>query len=109
MQNSQTAEESGSLHHIRTCDLDELALAQPDKNRRYLQLAPGRLQADLYDLRLRDFQLFRERLDVGMRIEAAPQPNLVPFAVTSSSWGSVKFCREGPAARSAGAVIPRGQ
>jgi AraC family ethanolamine operon transcriptional activator len=94
VQNSQTVETSRSLRHLRTGDVDELALAQPDKNRHYLQLRPGRLHGDLFELRLGDVQVFRERVDVGMRIEAAPLPNLAPFAVITSNPGSMKFCGE---------------
>jgi len=94
MQNSQTVEAPGCLHHIRTEDADELAAAQPEKNRRYVQLRPGHLHADYSELRLGNFQVFRERLDVGMRIEAAPHPKLLPIAVVTSGPGETEFCGE---------------
>jgi AraC family ethanolamine operon transcriptional activator len=94
MQNSQTVEAPGCLHHIRTEDADELAAAQPEKNRRYVQLRPGHLHADYSELRLGNFQVFRERLDVGMRIDAAPLSKLLPIAVVTSGPGETKFCGE---------------
>ena len=37
-------------------------------------------------------QVFRERLNVGMRVEAAPSRELVPFAVVSSGPGAMRYC-----------------
>jgi len=80
------------VRHIRTPDLGELAAAQPDKNRRYVQLEPGGLVGDLLDVNLGSVQIFRERLDVGMLVEAAPAANLVPFGILLSGRGEVRFC-----------------
>jgi len=82
------------VRHVRTPDLGELAEAQPDKNRRYVQLEPGALVGDLLDARLGRVQIFRERLDAGMLLEAAPAATLVPFGILLSSRGEVRFCGE---------------
>jgi AraC family ethanolamine operon transcriptional activator len=94
MQNPQTMEAPGCPRHIRNADLEELAAAQPDKNRRYVQLRPGHAHGELVELRLGDVQVFRERVDVGLRIEAEPLPSLVPVAVISSGPGAMTFCGE---------------
>lgn len=80
------------VRRVRTPDLGELAAAQPDKNRRYVQLEPGALVGDLLDARLGSVQIFRERLDVGMLVEAAPAANLVPFGILLASRSDVRFC-----------------
>lgn len=90
-QNSQS-EGSGDVRHFGTNDADELAQAQPAKNRRYTQLGRGRLRGDLFELRLPGLQIFRERLSVGMWVEAAPSPNLVPFALLSDGSELPRFC-----------------
>jgi len=92
VQNSQADDRRGIVRRVRTDDMDELAAAQQDKNRRYLQLGSGRFRGDLLDLRLAGVQVFRERLNVGMRVEAAPSPDLVPVAIVTSGRGAMRFC-----------------
>jgi len=80
------------MRRIRTDDVDEFAEAQQGKNRRYLQLRAGHFQAELLDWQLPRVQLFRERVNVGMRVEAAPPSHLVPFSVVTSLPGAARFC-----------------
>ncbi|MCC6848434.1 MAG: helix-turn-helix domain-containing protein [Deltaproteobacteria bacterium] len=72
--------------------MHELAAAQPGKNRRYIQLEPGPMEAELVDARLGSVQVFRERLGAGMFVEAAPPASLLPFGIILSARGDIRFC-----------------
>ncbi|MCC6766167.1 MAG: helix-turn-helix domain-containing protein [Deltaproteobacteria bacterium] len=72
--------------------MGELAAAQPGKNRRYVQLEPGPMEAELVDARLGSVQVFRERLGAGMFVEAAPPSSLLPFGIILSAGGAIRFC-----------------
>lgn len=65
---------------ISTYDTQQLAKFQENKHRRYTQLQPGKIKAEYIELNLGIVQVFRETLNVGARIEAAPDPSFVPFA-----------------------------
>lgn len=83
-------------HHkvrgVTTSDIDELALFQVNKNRRYTQLYPGKLQGDYLEINLGKLQVFRENLNVGTLIEATPASNFVPFAALLSNRDDSNFC-----------------
>jgi AraC family ethanolamine operon transcriptional activator len=93
MQNSQP-DRTTQFRHLRAGDVEELEAAQPEKRRGYLQLGKGPFTGELTELRLPALQLFRECLDVGVRIEAAPLPQLVPFALTIDVSAPASFCGE---------------
>lgn len=80
------------VRFVRTMDTDDLVAAQPDKNRRYVQLRPGAMESELLDARLGNVQVFRERLGAGMFVQAAPPAHLVPFGVVLSTRGAIRFC-----------------
>ncbi len=84
------------IKSIVTSDVDHLAAIQKGKNRRYTQIKPGKLQGRYSECNLSDVQLFRERLTVGMRIEAAPNAQYMPFAAAFSDCHDLTFCG-GPA------------
>jgi len=77
---------------ILTSDLDELAELQANKNRRYIQMKPGKLQIQYMDAALGKVQIFKELFNTGVRIEAAPIKSIVPFAVVFPSSGPYRFC-----------------
>lgn len=77
---------------ISTPDIDELALFQVNKNRRYTQLHTGQLEGDYVEVNLDKLQIFREKLSAGTLIEAAPANNFVPFAALLSNMDDLNFC-----------------
>lgn len=77
---------------ISTPDIDELALFQVNKNRRYTQLHTGQLEGDYVEVNLDKLQIFREKLSAGTLIEAAPADNFVPFAALLSNMDDLNFC-----------------
>jgi AraC family ethanolamine operon transcriptional activator len=91
MQNSQVALIPHN-RHLLAAGAEELEEAQPEKRRRYVQLGVGPLCGELHELQATSFQVFRERLDVGMRVEAAPPRHLVPFSVILATRGAARFC-----------------
>ncbi len=84
---------------LQTSDIDELTAAQPGRNRRYLQLGKGALSAELSHVKLPAVQLYRERLNVGLHIEAAPSDLRVSFSIPLFVGDGVRFCN--------GEVTPR--
>lgn len=80
------------IKSIVTSDVDHLAAIQKGKNRRYTQIKPGKLQGRYSECNLSDVQLFRERLTVGMHIEAAPNAQYMPFAAVYSDTHELNFC-----------------
>ena len=80
------------IKSIVTSDVDHLAAIQKGKNRRYTQIKPGKFQGRYSECNLSDVQLFRERLNIGMRIEAAPKAQYMPFAAVYSDTHDLNFC-----------------
>ena len=79
-----------------TSDIDQLAQYHELKNRRYTQIHTGELNAQLHEASLGNAQIFRERLNVGTRIQAAPADIFLPFAYVLPSTRQFRFCgREG--------------
>jgi AraC family ethanolamine operon transcriptional activator len=91
MQNSQTRH-TPPFRHLRATDVAELEEAQPEKQRRYVQLEPGPFQAELIVLQSPTVQIFRERMDAGVRVEAAPPRHLVPLGIALAIEGPARFC-----------------
>lgn len=91
MQNSQSARTHPFLH-LHATDVTVLEEAQPEKRRRYVQLTPGPINGELIQLQTPVVQVFRERVDAGMRVEAAPPRHLVPFSVALEINGAARFC-----------------
>jgi len=77
---------------ISTSDVDELSHFQINKNRRYTQLQAGQLNGDYLEANLGDVQIFRESLNAGALIEAAPASSFLPFAAITSSADNFKYC-----------------
>lgn len=91
MQNSQTPR-SHVFRHLLATDVAELEAAQPEKRRSYQQLTAGPIRAHLVELQTPSFQVFRERVDVGVRVKAAPPRHLVPFGVALELEGNARLC-----------------
>ena len=77
---------------ISTFDIDELSQFHVNKNRRYIQLQPGQLQARYLEVNLGDIQVFREELTAGALIEAAPDARFLPFGTVLSCTDNIKYC-----------------
>jgi len=78
--------------HLHATDVAELEEAQPEKRRRYQQLTPGPIHAQLIELRTPSVQVFREHVDVGVRVKAAPPRHLVPLGVALGLEGTARLC-----------------
>lgn len=81
-----------NLRGISTSDVDELSQFQINKNRRYTQLQAGQLNGDYLEANLGDVQIFRESLNAGALIEAAPASSFLPFGAIISNADDFKFC-----------------
>lgn len=79
-----------------TSNVDELAEFQVGKNRIYTQTKPGTLNARYIDALVGAVQLFSERLDVGARVQAAPDSRFMPFAFIFPESGEYHFCHQEP-------------
>ncbi|AAZ26581.1 MULTISPECIES: helix-turn-helix domain-containing protein [Colwellia] len=88
----KTIHSDKKIRGMSTSDIDELALFQENKNRRYTQLYTGQLQGDYLEINLGKLQVFRENLNVGALIEATPAKNFVPFAALLSNRNDTTFC-----------------
>jgi len=80
------------LRTLTTFNLEQLARFQPNKNRRYTQLQPGKLNCNYREARVHQVQLLRETLDIGARIEATPAAEFIPFAFLLPQSGDYHFC-----------------
>lgn len=80
------------IRGIYTSDIDELAQFQVNKNRRYIQLQPGKLQGRYLEVNLGGIQVFREDLSAGSLIEAAPDTRFLPFAAVLSNTDDFNLC-----------------
>lgn len=81
-----------NVRGISTSDVDELSQFQINKNRRYTQLQAGQLNGDYLEANLGDVQIFRESLNAGALIEAAPASSFLPFAAITSNADNFKYC-----------------
>lgn len=91
----QIPHENNNVSNTRsliTTDLSELATFQANKNRCYSQLNTGKLTAHYNEANFGDVQVFKERLNIGARIEAAPAEAYIPFASILPSSGDYRFC-----------------
>ena len=84
--------QSQKVRSISTSDVDELSLFQINKNRRYTQLHKGQLKGDYLEENLGDVQIFRESLNAGALIEAAPVSSFLPFAAVISNADNFNYC-----------------
>ncbi|MCJ8294544.1 MAG: helix-turn-helix domain-containing protein [Colwellia sp.] len=83
--------DNNKIRVISTSDIDELAQFQVNKNRRYTQLQAGKLQGHYVEVNLGEVQVFREELNAGTLIEAAPANNFVPFGAVLTN-DDFNFC-----------------
>lgn len=81
-----------STRRLATANLNELARFQTNKNRHYTQLQAGHLSANYFEANLGNVQIFKEDINVGSIIEAAPALSHVPFAMVLPSSGCYRFC-----------------
>ncbi|PKH86277.1 helix-turn-helix domain-containing protein [Colwellia sp. Bg11-28] len=81
-----------NVRGISTSDVDELSQFQINKNRRYTQLQAGQLNGAYLEANLGDVQIFRESLNAGALIEAAPASSFLPFAAITSNADNFKYC-----------------
>lgn len=88
----QQGDHNGKLRSISTSDVDELSLFQINKNRRYTQLQAGKLKGDYLEANLGNVQVFRESINAGALIEAAPVSSFVPFAAIISHATNLNYC-----------------
>jgi AraC family ethanolamine operon transcriptional activator len=88
----QIPQKPALIRSLLTTSLDELANFQENKNRRYIQLQSGKLNARYIEANLGNTQLFKESLNVGTRIEAAPAKHYIPFAFIYPRNGEHRFC-----------------
>lgn len=88
----QGPKNTNPIRELYTSDMEALAKFQKKKNRQYTQLAPGKLHAQFLDASIENVQIFREILNVGIRIEASPDKSIVPFAYILSAHNNVRFC-----------------
>ncbi len=77
---------------LKKVDIAELSSSEIGRNRRYLQLQPGKLQGSLSEIYLDGVILIREQLSTEVQIEAAPPANFVPLATLFSSASAMRFC-----------------
>jgi AraC family ethanolamine operon transcriptional activator len=82
----------GKLRSISTSDVDELSLFQMNKNRRYTQLQAGKLKGDYLEVNLGNVQVFRESINAGTLIEAAPIRSFLPFCAITSHPDNLNYC-----------------
>lgn len=80
------------VREISTSDVDELSQFQRHKNRRYTQLQPGQLNGEYLEANLGEVQIFRENLNAGALIEAAPASTFLPFAAVISNADNFNYC-----------------
>lgn len=80
------------VRNLITTNLNELSKFQVNKNRSYSQLRKGKLTAHYKEANFGYVQVFRESLNVGARIEAAPIESFIPFASILPSSGKYRFC-----------------
>ena len=69
--------------------LDDCALV---KHRRYIQLRPGILNCRVNEISLDGVVIGRERLNLGIQIDAAPPKEIVPIAALLSNTDKMRFC-----------------
>lgn len=90
-----TIHDSNKLQRVRgisTSDVDELSSFQINKNRRYTQIYSGQLTGDYVEANLGELQVFRETLNAGSLIEAAPINSFIPFAAILSNADNLHYC-----------------
>lgn len=88
----QQGSHHGKIRSISTSDVDELSSFQINKNRRYTQLHSGQLKGDYFEANMGDVQVFRESLNAGALIEAAPASSFLPFCAITSDSDNFKYC-----------------
>lgn len=87
-------EQSKIYNRANVSDFEQLVLLQPGKNRLYTQLQSGQLDGEYDQAWLGKVQVFREKINVGARIQAAPPASLLPFSFISPQSQDVKFCQK---------------
>lgn len=89
---NNSLDKKNKIRGLSTFDIDELAQFQINKNRRYTQLQPGKLQGHYLEINLGDVQIFREELTAGTLIEAAPISTFIPFAAVLNNSDNFNYC-----------------
>jgi AraC family ethanolamine operon transcriptional activator len=80
------------IKQLTFTDVEQLENCELAKYRRYLQLKPGLLDCKINEIKLDGVILGRERLNLGMQIEAAPPKEIVPIAALLSNTDKMRFC-----------------
>lgn len=89
---SQLSVQSEQARGLITSNTDELSSFQADRNRRYTQLQQGKLNANFLEASLGNALIFKENLNLGSRIEAAPAKHYIPFGFILHNSGDSRFC-----------------
>ncbi len=92
MQFPQVPTHSSVLRELSTSNMESLAEFLGNRNRRYTQLGSGKLHAEFLEVSLEKVHIFKEKFNLGTRIEAAPAFSLIPFGYITSAKSGFKFC-----------------
>ena len=88
-----TADNKPNFRSLSTSDIEELALFQANKNRRYTQLQAGQLYGSYVEVDLGKLHVFREKLSAGTLIEASPPSHFCAFRSTTFQQRPFKLLR----------------
>ena len=80
------------LRELSTSNIDELAKFQGNRNRQYTQLEAGELNVQFREASLENVFIFKETLNLGTRIQAAPASSIIPFAYVLPPSSQIAFC-----------------
>jgi AraC family ethanolamine operon transcriptional activator len=80
------------VNQLHVWDINQLANSEVGQYRRYMQLKPGELDCRIKEVKLDGVVLLREKLNVGIQIEAAPPAEIVPLAAILSNTQKMRFC-----------------
>lgn len=86
------SQNQNTIRSLITSDVDELSAFQINKNRRYTQLQPGKLQGDYFEANLGNVQIFRESISAGALIESSPASAFIPFSAVTTNADNFNFC-----------------
>ncbi|UTW48086.1 helix-turn-helix domain-containing protein [Bacterioplanoides sp. SCSIO 12839] len=80
------------IRSIETSDPQQLSAFQSGKGRQYTQIRAGDFRACYTEINLDGVQLFSEKLNVGTRIQGAPDSRFVPFGAIMPNNTQGNFC-----------------
>ena len=82
-----------TYNQTKTSDVDLLLQLQEGKNRQYTQIQAGKFEAEYAQAWLGNVQIFRESVNVGARIQAAPPSSILPFSFILPTSENVRYCQ----------------